>query len=102
MYPTITNVEADKDIPEDFFLYQNYPNPFNPTTTIQYDLPKESNVELIIYNLLGEKIAELVNTIQKTGRYEVKWNAENFASGIYIYQFKAGDFISSKKLLLVK
>jgi hypothetical protein len=102
MYPTITNIKVDKNIPENFILYQNYPNPFNPATTIQYELPMESSVQLVIYSLLGEKVIELVNTFQKAGRYEVKWNAENFASGIYIYQLKADEFISSRKLMLLK
>ena len=83
-------------------IYQNYPNPFNPTTTIKYDLPKESMVQLIIYNILGEKVAELVNTFQKPGSYNVEWNANKFASGVYIYWIKAGDFISARKLILLK
>jgi photosystem II stability/assembly factor-like uncharacterized protein len=83
-------------------LSQNYPNPFNPKTTIKYSLPYESLVQVFIYNTLGEREAELVNTFQEAGRYEVEWNAENFVSGIYICQIKAGKFISSKKLILLK
>ena len=100
------------NIPEGFKLYQNYPNPFNPTTTIKYELPKESNVQLVIYNILGEKVAELVNSFQEAGTYGVTWNAESgsrrIASGVYICQIKANDpaggtgFISSKKLILLK
>lgn len=83
-------------------LSQNFPNPFNPRTTIIYSLPLESEVQLFIYNMLGEKVAELVNKFQKAGRYEIEWNAENYSSGIYICQIKAGKFISSKKLILLK
>ena len=99
----VTDIDAGgKTTPEKYLLFQNYPNPFNPTTTIKYDLPKESMVQLIIYNILGEKVAELVNTFQKPGSYNVEWNANKFASGVYIYWIKAGDFISARKLILLK
>ena len=97
-----TDADEYKYKPLNFSLSQNYPNPFNPSTKIKYDLPKESMVQLIIYNILGEKVAELVNTFQKAGSYNVEWNANKFASGVYIYRIKAGDFISSKKLVLLK
>ncbi len=106
---TLTGIdEKENTIPGSFNLFQNYPNPFNPSTLIKYELPKESNVQLIIYNILGEKVAELVNTFQKAGRYEVNWDAKSFSSGVYICQMRAGDpisgtsFISSKKLILLK
>ncbi len=99
----VTGVEVTgKTMPEKYFLFQNYPNPFNPITTIKYGLPKESNVQLIIYNILGEKVTELVDTFQKAGSYNIEWNADKFASGVYIYRIKAGDFISSRKLMLLK
>jgi len=99
----ITDVKNKKPIiPQSIEIGQNYPNPFNPTTTIKYELPRESKVQLIIYNVLGEKVAELVNAFQRVGSYKVEWNAGNFASGVYIYRIKAGDFISSKKLILLK
>jgi alpha-L-fucosidase 2 len=94
--------QLDSPIPHNYNLEQNYPNPFNPSTKIKYELQKESEVKLFIYNVLGENVAELVNTIQKAGRYEVEWDAGKFASGVYIYQIKAGEFISSKKLLLLR
>jgi len=99
----ITDVKNKKPIiPQSIEIGQNYLNPFNPTTTIKYELPRESKVQLIIYNVLGEKVAELVNAFQRVGSYKVEWNAGNFASGVYIYRIKAGDFISSKKLILLK
>jgi hypothetical protein len=98
-----TGIKDEKnEVPKYFNLSQNYPNPFNPVTSIKYELPSESNVQLVIYNLLGEKAAELVNKFQKAGRYEVEWNAENFSSGVYIYQIRTARFSSSKKLILIK
>ena len=100
----VTSIENTSEPPNDisFELFQNYPNPFNPTTTIKYELSKESEVQLIIYNLLGEKVAELVNAFQKEGMYEVEWNANYFSSGIYFYSIKAGEFSNTKKLVLLR
>ena len=89
-------------LPTEFTLYQNYPNPFNPVTTIKYDLPNTSDVSLIIYDILGRKVKELVNTKQQAGRYEIQFNASNLASGVYIYQLIADKFMSSKKMILLK
>ncbi len=103
----VTAIEDGKSkIPAKFALRQNYPNPFNPTTTISYQLPKQSNVELSIYNLLGQKVATLVNKKQPAGRYEANWEASGFASGIYVYKLKANgqeqSAILTKKLILLK
>jgi hypothetical protein len=101
-YSVITEVSDGKS-PELYYnLSQNYPNPFNPVTRIKYELPKPSEVRLIVYNMLGEEVAELVNSFQEAGRYEVQWDAERLASGVYIYQLRADDFMSSRKLLLLK
>jgi len=89
-------------IPKEYTLYQNYPNPFNPTTTIKYDLPNVDDVSLIIYDILGRKIKELVNTRQQAGRYEVRFDASNLASGIYIYQLITEDYVNAKKMILLK
>jgi parallel beta-helix repeat protein len=95
--------ETEKELlPTEYTLYQNYPNPFNPTTTIKYDLPTTSDVSLIIYDILGRKIKELVNTKQQAGKYEVQFDASNLASGVYIYQLIAQEFVSSKKMILLK
>ena len=93
---------GEEIIPTEYTLYQNYPNPFNPTTTIKYDLPNTSEVSLIIYDILGRKVKELVNTKQQAGRYEIQFNASNLASGVYIYQLIAEKFISSKKMILLR
>ena len=89
--------------PVDFSLLQNYPNPFNPTTTIEFSLPEDvSSAKLTIYNMLGERIAQLVNSSLQKGRYEFRWNAQNYASGMYIYELRADKFISIKKMMLLK
>jgi subtilisin family serine protease len=90
------------DIPETFALSQNYPNPFNPTTTIKYDLPKQSGVKIVVYDILGREVATLVNEIQKAGSYQVVWNANRLASGVYFYRLKAGGYSATKKLLFLK
>jgi len=86
----------------DFKIGQNYPNPFNPTTTINYQLPKTSVVDLSIFNLMGEKVSTLVSEEQPAGNYKVKWNAFSLASGIYIYRLKAGFFEKSVKMILAR
>ncbi len=97
------NVKSPKVIPNYFQLYQNYPNPFNPSTTIEFSLPENvKNVKLSIYNVLGEKITELINGTMPAGKYEYKWNAKNFASGMYIYELRTEKFNSVKKMLLLK
>ncbi len=85
-----------------FELVQNYPNPFNPTTNIQYSIPTDGVVSLIVYDLLGREVATLVNESKKAGNYTINFDASTLASGTYIYQLKAGEFLSSKKMLLIK
>jgi hypothetical protein len=97
-----TKETEEELLPTEYTLYQNYPNPFNPVTTIKYDLPNTSDVTLVIYDILGRKIKELVNTKQQAGRYEIQFNASNLASGVYIYQLIAEKYINSKKMILLK
>jgi hypothetical protein len=89
-------------VPAEYSLSQNYPNPFNPTTTIKYALAKDSDVKVIIYNALGKEVTQLVNSKQEAGYYEIKFAAEGLASGVYFYSIKAGDFVSTKKMILLK
>ena len=91
-----------ENIPKEFSIAQNYPNPFNPTTVISYALPKASHVSVDVYNTLGQKVAELVNADQYAGTHSVSFNASALSSGIYFYTIQAGDFASTKKMLLVK
>jgi len=95
-------IEIDFGAPRKFELNQNYPNPFNPSTRIKYSIPEESLISIKIYNTLGEEIAELVTESKSAGNYEVEFNAEDFSSGVYIYQMKAGDFIDTKKMILLR
>ncbi len=86
----------------DFYLSQNYPNPFNPTTNISYSISQRSFVTLKIYDVLGNEIATLVNEEKPLGEYEFKWIAPDLPSGIYFYQIRVGDFVDTKKLVLMK
>lgn len=93
------------EVPERFGLYNNYPNPFNPVTKIRFDIPNISgnrNVNLTVYDVLGNQVAVLVNEELKAGKYEASWEASNFASGIYFYRIKAGEFVQTHRMVLVK
>ncbi len=102
--------QISSSVPKQFKLYQNYPNPFNPATTIKFDIPSIKTgliqVTLKIYDILGKEITSLLNNKLGPGRYEVKWNANNFASGIYFYKLSSGsgtgDFSDVKKMILIK
>jgi hypothetical protein len=88
--------------PIKFSLEQNYPNPFNPTTTIKFALPVESKVKINVYNSIGQLVETLVNKEMESGYHEINFDASRLASGVYLYQLQAGDFISSKKMILIK
>lgn len=94
--------EDNNEIPATYNLFQNYPNPFNPSTTIEYEIPKEEQVVLKVYNVLGKEVAELVNTNKSAGKYNVNFNSKNLASGVYYYTIRAGEFFQSRKLVLLK
>lgn len=101
--PNITSVKNNNPIINDnYVLFQNYPNPFNPTTTISFSIPKEGKVELAVYDLLGRKVAELINKTLSAGKYNVNFDGSTLASGMYIYKITAGSFTKSKKMLLLK
>jgi flagellar hook assembly protein FlgD len=90
-------------VPTVYALEQNYPNPFNPSTVIEFSLPEDvGNVKLSIYNVLGEVVAELVNTALVAGKYSYEWNAQNVATGVYIYELRTDKFVSVKKMVLMK
>ena len=94
--------EVEIAVPESYELSQNFPNPFNPTTKIKFSVPADGFVNIAVYNLLGKKVIELVNNIQNAGSYEVTFDASKFASGTYIYRMEAGDFVSNKKMMILK
>ncbi len=89
-------------IPKNYSISQNYPNPFNPSTTIRYAIPSDSHVHLVIYNILGQVVEELVNEEKKAGTYEVVFNAKDLPSGVYVYRFIAGYYVESHRMLLTK
>jgi hypothetical protein len=97
----IVSVESTSFI-TDYVLEQNYPNPFNPSTTIKFGLPEKSNVVLTVYNSLGAEVATLVNEVREAGSYEIEFNADNFSSGIYYYKIASGNFVETKKMILLR
>jgi hypothetical protein len=106
-FSVITDINDINEIPTEYNLYQNYPNPFNPTTTISFGLPEESFVTLNVYNLLGEKVLELINKDYSAGNYAFKFDASGLTSGIYIYQINAKsrsgkNFRNTQKMTLMK
>ncbi len=98
----LAKINEQPIVPTENKLYDNYPNPFNPSTTIKYSLKDNAVVSLKIFNILGEEIRTLVNEIKPAGNYEVEFNASNLPSGVYIYSIQAGEFVSSKKMLMIK
>ena len=98
--PLSINEKGSK--PDHFSLGQNYPNPFNPSTTIEYSIPKGSNVKLIIFNTLGEEIKILENGYKEAGNYKINFDASELSSGIYFYRIEAGDYGSVRKMILLK
>jgi len=89
-------------LPREYQLSQNYPNPFNPTTIINYSIAKEGNVSLTVYNVIGSKVATIVNENKPAGNYSVQFNGSNLASGIYLYKLESGNYNAAKKFILMK
>ena len=89
-------------IPEEYALYQNFPNPFNPTTAISYQLPGVSHVKLVVIDMLGREVSVLVNDVRYGGVHELRFDGSTLASGVYFYQLQAGDFVATKRLILLK
>ena len=101
------NVFNNDVIPRDYHLYQNFPNPFNPTTIIRYSIPKSANVKMTIYDLMGREIAQPINAFQIIGDRFIKWNGTNrngepVSAGVYLYNIQSDDFVSTKKMVLLK
>ncbi len=99
---TSTFVKTDRTVPKTYTLYQNFPNPFNPTTIIGYDIPKLSHVHLVIYDILGRQIQNLVNEGKTPGHYQVIFDANDLPNGIYFYRLQAGIYSETKKLMVIK
>ena len=97
----VTGIDDNKIVKE-FMLFQNYPNPFNPATKIKYSIPHRSLVTLKVLDILGKEIITLINEDKSAGTYELTWNAANLPSGVYFYKIKAGNYVSVKKMILIK
>ncbi len=102
-YINLTDILEKKDfLPKKFALYQNYPNPFNPSTKIRFDVPVTANVEMVLYNILGEKVQTLVNSKYDPGRHEYVLDASRLAAGVYFYRIKTDQFMNTKRMILIK
>ena len=105
VYDTIAPIgihNLNTGVPVVYELHQNFPNPFNPVTKIKFDLPQQSNVNIRVYDIIGNEVARVYNGELTAGFYEVDWNASDFASGVYFYRIDAGDYSSVKRMVLVK
>jgi len=98
----LVSINESAKMPSTYQLQQNYPNPFNSVTTIRYALPKSARVSLKIYDINGHEITKLVNEYQSAGNYQVKWNANNIASGEYFYQIEIDSYKSVRKMILMR
>ncbi|MCX6152014.1 MAG: PKD domain-containing protein [Ignavibacteriales bacterium] len=100
-------VDDVADAPKEFFLKQNFPNPFNPTTIIKYSIPQEQHVKIIVYDINGKEVSELVNSKQSAGTYEIAWDGKNrfgnsVSSGVYFYSINSGSFTQTRKMVLMR
>ncbi|MFZ1682944.1 MAG: T9SS type A sorting domain-containing protein [Candidatus Zixiibacteriota bacterium] len=108
LYDPVAGVtDRDKGLPNSFSVSQNYPNPFNPTTTIEFDVPAKSQVNLTVYNVLGQKVKTLVNQEMAAGKFKTEWDGRSesgaqISSGIYFYKFEAGSYVMTKKMVMLK
>ena len=100
----ITNIEYSRvdNTLVNFNILQNYPNPFNPSTKIRYSVPQSLNVVIKVFDILGNEIETLINEEKQARTYEITWNAIDLPSGVYFYQLRAGNFVETKKMLLLK
>ena len=92
----------DTFLPDEFTISNIYPNPFNPITRIRYSLPENTNVQISVYNILGQRTEYLVNNFQTAGYHSVSWNANSYASGVYFISMAAGTFRKTRKVLMIK
>jgi hypothetical protein len=105
--PALITGDKGPLVPTKYQLYQNYPNPFNPNTEIKFDLPEAVRVELKVFNILGQEVAKLVDEVRPAGAYTINWDSKSasgvsVASGLYVYQLKAGKFSDAKKMVLIR
>jgi hypothetical protein len=96
------SVRTEHDVPGEFRLVQNYPNPFNPSTVMEYDVPRMSHVALTLYDIVGRVVSQPVDEVKEPGRYKLTLDGSRLASGVYLCVMRAGDFVGTVRLLLVK
>ena len=100
--PVNVETEDDLGIPKEFSLSQNYPNPFNPSTKISFSIPTQEFISLKVFDVLGRQVEVLLNEIKEPGYYEISFNAGRLPSGTYMYEIRAGSFVETKKMILLK
>jgi hypothetical protein len=93
---------SDLNIPDNYLLSQNYPNPFNPSTQIEFSVPVESNVSIVVYDLVGREVVTLVNENMPSGNYSLTWNAAGLTSGVYFYRMESQNYVEVKKMIMLK
>jgi hypothetical protein len=98
----VKNPPVGERLPNEAQLFQSYPNPFNPTTTIRYVLPQRTRVTLTVFNTFGQQVATLVNETEEAGYHDVRFDASGLASGVYFYRLRAGGYVATKRLLLIR
>lgn len=98
----LVSVAEPTGAPKEYALQQNYPNPFNPSTTIRFELPHAAQVSLMVYNVLGQEVMMLISEEKPAGIYEVQFSAPHLSSGMYMYRLRANDFVSTKRMLVLK
>lgn len=103
LFRTVATFIAQRGgVPKEFMLEQNFPNPFNPSTTIHIELPHASRVILSVYNVLGQEVLTLIDGEKPAGIFDVRFSASNLSSGTYVYRLRAGEYVSTKRMLIVK
>ena len=100
--PADVETEDNLETPKEFNLAQNYPNPFNPSTKISFAIPSQEFVTIKVFDILGRQVETLMNEIKSPGYYEINFNADKLPSGTYIYEIRAGSFVETKKMILLK
>jgi hypothetical protein len=100
--PYFSEIKTNDKLPKYFTLNQNYPNPFNPSTTIEFDMPNNSEVTLKIFNILGKEVATLASDKLSAGSYSYEWDAVHLASGVYLYRLEAEGFVQTRKMILMR
>jgi hypothetical protein len=101
-FGVISSSEHQESVPTTFSLFQNFPNPFNPTTTIRYDLPRDSFVVIKVFNTLGQVVDRLVNARESAGHHLVRWNASHMPSGVYFYRLETDSWLETRRMLVLK